>query len=234
VASSDLGIVAVEHRPNDWLRLGCQAYVRDFDGLVLVAPRSADPAATDGFVEGAGAAHGFSFEAGASGDRYGLLANYGFQRVKMTYAGGEYVPGYGAAHTIQAGITFLPAPTYTIRLGFEGVLGRRTTSMLGAFEWEAANMLDQGAEFAGSPTGWSGALGGTELPAYYRLDLGVRKQWPLKIGGHDGSVAAFGTVTNLFSRTNVLTFADDPSTGQRTLIEMRPISPLVVGIDWRF
>lgn len=234
VASSNLGIVAIEHRPNAWLRLGAQAYVRDFDGLALVAPRVADAFATDGFVEGSGTAHGFTLEAGASGTWYGVLASYGFQRVTLEYAGVEYVPGYGAAHSIAAGVVVLPVPTYSIRLGFEGVLGRHTTSTLGSFEWEATNMLDQGGEFAGSPTGWSEALGGSGLPAYYRLDLGVRKQWLMKVGERDGLLAVFGTATNLLARTNVLTFAVDPSTSERSLVEMMPFSPLVVGIDWRF
>jgi hypothetical protein len=233
VASSNLCIVAAEYRPSERLSLACQGYVRDFDGLAIVAPQNADPFGTD-FVRGSGTARGVAFEAGASGGNYRITASYGFQRVRLQSEGGEYVPGYGAAHSIQAGVVAYPWPMVAIRLGFEGAFGRRTTATLGAFEWEACNILDQGAEFAGSPAGWSESLGSTRLPAYYRLDLGVRRQWHMKIGQRDGIVAAFGTVTNLLGRTNVLTFAADPSTGQRSPIEMIPLSPLVVGIDWRF
>jgi len=234
VASSNLGIVALEHRPNAWLRLGAQAYVRDFDGLALVAPRGADPFATDGFVGGSGDAHGFALEAGAAGERYGILASYGYQRVNLEYAGGEYVPEYGATHSIEAGLLVFPAPSYSVRLGFESVFGRRTTAAVGSLEWEACNLIDQGCEFAGSPGGWSEPLGDTQLPAYFRLDLGVRKQWRMKVGDRDGRLAVFGTATNLLARTNVLTVTVDPATGERSPIEMRPLSPLVVGIDWRF
>jgi hypothetical protein len=31
-----------------------------------------------------------------------------------------------------------------------------------------------------------------------------------------------------------MTYATDPSSGERVGIEMRPRAPLVVGIDWRF
>jgi hypothetical protein len=103
VASSNLAIVALEHRPNAWLRLGAQAYARDFDGLALVAPRGADPFATDGFVAGTGDAHGFALEVGASSVRYGFLASYGYQSVNLGYAGGQYVPEYGATHSIEPG-----------------------------------------------------------------------------------------------------------------------------------
>jgi hypothetical protein len=72
------------------------------------------------------------------------------------------------------------------------------------------------------------------LPAYFRLDLGLRKHWHLEVAGRDVEWALFGTVTNLLGRRNVLAVATDPVTGEKTEIEMRPLAPLVVGLDWRF
>jgi hypothetical protein len=46
-------------------------------------------------------------------------------------------------------------------------------------------------------------------------------------------VEFFGTVTNLFGRKNVLTYARNPATGEAAAVEMRPLAPLVVGIDWQ-
>ena len=66
-----------------------------------------------------------------------------------------------------------------------------------------------------------------------RFDLGVRKHWHLHLGGRDAVVALFGTVSNLLNRGNVLTFIRDPSTGERAPVEMRPIAPLLVGLDWQ-
>lgn len=234
VASSDVGILAVEHRPTAWSRIGAQAYLRDFESLALVAPYTADPYATDGFAVGSGDAYGFSFEAGASGERYGFIAGYAYQHVNLQYPDGTYAPNYGAMHAIEAGLVLSPVSSYSVRIGFQSMMGRRTTAALGAFEWEACNLLDGGCEFAGSPSEWSEALGGTTLPAYYRLDLGVRKQWDMKLGGREGRLALFGTLTNLLAQMNVLTVAVDPSTGERSTVEMMPFSPLVVGIDWRF
>jgi hypothetical protein len=61
----------------------------------------------------------------------------------------------------------------------------------------------------------------------------VRKHWHLHLGGRDAVVALFGTVTNLLNRGNVLTFIRDPSTGERAPVEMRPLAPLLVGLDWQ-
>ncbi|MGH9260033.1 MAG: hypothetical protein ACRD08_09090, partial [Acidimicrobiales bacterium] len=234
VARSDQGILAAEYRPTAGIRVVAQAYARDFDGLVLVAPRDADPFATSGFIVGSGAAHGVSLEVGANAARYGIVASYGLQRVRLHYGDTSYTPDQGATHTIDAGVILYPSATFSVRLGASSVLGRQATAVGGPFEWEACNLLDRGCEFAGSPGSRPEALGATSMPAYLRVDLGLRKHWHVHLAGRDGQIAVFGTVTNLFGRRNLLSVAADPVTGERTGIEMRPRAPLVVGIDWRF
>jgi len=234
VAASTIGILAMQTRPAAWLRFGLQSYARDFSGLALVAPDSDDPFATSGFVEGTGHSYGFSANVGANGRRLAFVADYGYQNVRLQYPGGGYVPGYGTVHSVEAGVNYMPAPGYSIRLGYQGMLGRTASSALGDLEYESVNLLDEGGEFGGSPVIGPGGPGGTTLPGYHRLDLGFRKSWLTRIAGHDGMLAAFGTVSNLMARSNVLTYAVDPATGARAPVEMRPLSPLVVGIDWQF
>ena len=113
-------------------------------------------------------------------------------------------------------------------------MGRHTTATLGSLEWESCNMIDSGCEFAGNPSAWSGDLGGTELPSYFRLDLGARREWDVNLAGYAGRLGLFGTASNLLGRRNVMTVTVDPVTGQRSNVDMVPISPLVVGIDWHF
>jgi hypothetical protein len=146
----------------------------------------------------------------------------------------RYVPDFGTAHLLDAGVIFFPTATSSIRLGATGALGRRGTAPSGAVEWEACNLRDRGCELGGSPHYDGAALGGTRLPGYLRLDLGVRQHWHVHLGGRDAVVALFGTVTNVLGRNNVLTYAGDPATGARTAVEMRPFAPLVVGLDWQF
>jgi hypothetical protein len=234
VARSDRIMLGGELRPLPGVRLGAQAYLARFDGVLLVAPATGRPFATDGFAEGRATAKGASVEAALSGPWYGALASWGLQDVRTTNGASSYVPSHGSRHLVELGLVVFPAPTASVRLGFTGALGRRGTGVLGAFEWESCNLLDQGCEFAGSPTNDSRNLGGTRLPDYLRLDIGARKHWHLGIGGRDVELGLFGTLTNLFGRRNVLAVATDPSTGARSLVEMRPFAPLVVGLDWRF
>ena len=234
VARSDQAVVGAEYRPSAGVRLGAQAYVRGFDGLLLVAPQAREPFATDAFASGSGTAHGLSLDAALSSARVGLIASYGWQEVRLAEGDASYVPHYGAAHLLDAGIIVFPTATTSIRLGATGAMGRHATPMSGGFEWEACNLLDKGCEFGGSPHQGGEVLGGASLPSYFRVDLGVRKHWHVAIGERDAVVALFGTVTNLFDRKNTLTYARNPDTGELTPIEMRPLAPLVVGLDWRF
>ena len=234
VARSDQGVVAADYRPLAGVRMGLKAYHRQLEDLILVAPRDGEPFTTGGFTTGSGTARGVSLEAGLSTARCGLMASYGLQRVRLDYGDSSYVPDHGASQVLEGGVIVFPDATASIRLGAAAAFGRRTTTIPGVFEWEANNLVDRGSEFVGSPHYGDEPLGGTELPPYFRVDLGLRKHWHVPVGGRDAMVALFGTFTNILNRKNVLTYSRDPSTGQVTKIEMRPQAPLVVGLDWRF
>ncbi len=234
VARSDQVVLAAEYRPAAGLRLGVQAYTRAMNGLLLVAPVAEGAFATDAMTTGSGSAHGVSFDAAASTRRVGVVMSYGFQRVRLESDQSVYVPEHAALHRMEGGVILFPSATSSIRLGVTGALGRRATAIAGGFEWEACNLLDRGCEFGGTPQNDRAALGAAELPGYLRVDLGVRKHWHFAVGGRDALVGFFGTVTNLLNQKNVMTWARDPATGQPVAIEMRPLAPLVVGLDWRF
>jgi hypothetical protein len=234
VARSDLAVLAAEVRPSPGFRLGAEVYGRRLEGLVLVAPASGEPFGTAGFATGSGTVYGASLDASFATVRYAVVASYGFQRSRLQDQGVRYVPEYSAAHLFEGGIILFPTATSSIRIGLTGAAGRRGTSPLDAVEWESCNLRDKGCELGGSPRYDPAALGAASLPAYLRLDLGVRQHWHLQVGGRDAVVAVFGTMTNLFGRTNVLSYTYDPLTGARSSVDMRPRAPLVVGLEWQY
>jgi hypothetical protein len=233
VARNDRGVVAADYRPASNLRLGVQAFVSNYSRLLLVAPSTTEPFATSGFVTGGGTVPGVSVNVALNGTRYGVLGSYGWQRVQLEYRDSSYTPVYGTSQLLELGAIVFPTATSSVRLGFTGSFGRRATGVTGDFEWEACNLVDQGCEFGGSPQA-GGSLGANRLPAYARVDVGVRQHWHLRLAGRDVMLAAYGTLTNLLGRSNVLTVVTEPGTGRRTTIEMRPRAPLVLGLDWRF
>jgi hypothetical protein len=234
VATSNMGTLALDLRPRTWLRVRMDGWTRGFAGLALVAPRAADPFATGDFEVGSGTARGVAVEAESRGNRYAAVASYGVQYVRLRYGDTTYVPDHGATHTIYSGVIFFPSATSSVRLSVTGVFGRRGTTARGHLEWESCNLIDQGCELAGSAEGRAGPLGATRLPGYVRVDIGLRKSWQFAFGGRKGEVAAFGTVSNILGRRNVLSIVADPTTGELAALGMRPRAPLVVGIDWRY
>lgn len=234
VARGDQGVIAADYRPLPGLRVAAQGYARASDQLLLVAPREGGPFTTGGFVIGSGTSRGASVDVSMTSARLAVVASYGVQRVRYDYGDSSYVPDHGTTHLLEGGLIVFPNATSSIRLGVSTALGRRTTTFPGVLEWESFNLLDRGSEFAGSPDYDGEALGGTPLPAYFRVDLGVRKHWHIDVGGREALVAVFGTVTNVLGRQNLLTYARNPDTGKLVGIEMRPAGPLVVGLDWRF
>jgi hypothetical protein len=233
-ARSAQGVIALDYRPAAGARLGIQAYRRSFDEVVLVAPGESGPFATSGFAVGSGAARGIAVDAALAAARYGALASYALQLVRMESSAISYVPDHGATHLIEAGVIVFPTATTSVRVGATGALGRRATPLAGDFEWEACNLRDRGCEFVGSPRTALDQLGAASPDDYLRLDLGFRKHWHLPIGGGGTLLALHGTVTNVLGRGNVLTYVRDASTGALSPIAMRPFAPLVLGLDWRF
>jgi hypothetical protein len=234
VARSDQADIGLDYRPAVGVHLGVRGYHRRFDGLVLVAATEGEPFLTAAPSTGGGTATGLSLDASIRTRRFGFMASYGLQGVRFSQARTSYVPQYGTTHLFNGGVIVAPRAGTTLRLGMSGGWGRHTTAVGSGLEWEACNLLDRGCEFGGSPHYQGQAVGGTLLPAYVRLDVGLRQEWRVTRGPRELSLALYCTYTNLLGRSNLLTLAPDAATGRPQGVEMRPSSPLVVGMDWRF
>ncbi len=234
VARSDQGLVSATFAGSSGVQVNAEVFRRRLRNVLVVAANSAEPFATRPPAIGDGVVRGLGINASLSRNRFGMVASYGLQRVRYATDRVSFVPEQGAVHRVDGGLTIHPMPSLSIRFGVAGALGRRSTPVIGAFEWEACNLRDRGCEFAGSPRANTAALGGTSLPGYLRADLGIRKHWHAEFGGRDVQVALFGAATNLVGRQNVLTYATDALSGTLGPVDMRPRAPLVVGLDWRF
>ena len=234
VARTDEGILAAQYEPIAGLRVAAQGYVRSLHDVVLVAPQSVDPFATGQFAIGSGVARGFAINLARATARYTAFASYGRQFVRYRDLSQRYVPDFGATDLADAAISVNASQTLSVRAGMSGRFGRRITPLATPFEWESCNVADRGCEFAGSPRTTGDSLGVTAVPGYVRFDIGIRSRWRLRIAGRTTELAVFGTLTNVFARTNMLTLAPDPITGARAPVTLRSRVPLVIGVDWSF
>jgi hypothetical protein len=232
IARADLVSIAAELAPAPWWRLGLRGYARTARGLALVAVTETGPFATGPVVAGTSSTVGMALEIEAHRSWGVLQASYGYQHTRNAAASTRYQPAAAVPHAVSAGVTLLPVGSLALRAGFIGQFGRRATPITGPFEWESCNLQDNGCEFAGTPA-LTGPLGGVSLPAYLRLDVGLRYEVRAALLGRHTAVAVFGTVSNLLGRRNFLTEASNAD-GTPVPVEMRPRAPLVVGLDWRF
>ena len=232
LARADLFTVGAELRPGGVLRASARVYGRSARGLALVALLDSGPSATRLPATGRGRTLGAAIELEAVHPIGVARLGYGYQDTRVAGAGQRYQPAAAPRHNLNAGITLRPLRQWELRAGFTGQFGRRATLARGPFEWESCNLRDRGCEFAGTPV-LTGPRGALRLPAYARLDLGLRYELSPTLLGRRGTMAAYGTLSNLLSRRNLLTYAtaDD---GSRDPVDLRPRAPLVVGIDWRF
>lgn len=233
VARSDMAMLAAEIRPAAGSTILVRGWSRRLSGLALPAA-GGDDLAAHSISAGHGRARGFSIDATLAGARFGALASYAVQRVRASVGDTSWTPEAGVTHQLVAGARLFVDPTTSVAVSLAGAAGGRGTPWAGALEWEACNLRDRACEFAGGPFVRDGALGTLALPAYLRFDLGFRKHWHVPIGGRDAQLGAYGTWSNLLGRDNVLTFVNDPGSGKRRVIGMRPAAPLVLGLDWIF
>jgi hypothetical protein len=224
------GVVAI---PWAGARVDLEAYARSLDDLAMLDPADGKPFSSTGIRRGTGSVVGGSVGMSVGAARYAATASLGMERVELSVGDEEWTPGYAASRSARVGAIAFPTPTLSIRVGWIGQFGRRGSDAIGLLEWESCNLLDLGCEFAGTPEEL-GELGARRLPAYHRLDVSVRKHWHFVVAGHEASVEAYTTASNLLGRTNVLGFVVNPSTGEGAPIEMRPRAPLTLGLGWTF
>ena len=232
-ARADEATVRVDYRPLPGLGIVGRTYVRALESVVFVAPRTGSLFSSGAFDVGSANVKGISVDVALSGSRYGVVADYGFQRVQNRVPERAYVPSYAPAHRARMGVVYHASPTMSLRLATTGIWGRRATALDGAIEWEACSLADGVCELAGAPPHGE-ALGESRPGPYMRTDLGLRKHWHVGFAGRDAMLSVYGTLTNILNRTNTLNFVIDPLTGATERIDLRPFSPLVIGVELAF
>jgi hypothetical protein len=233
MARGGLARVSLVYRPIPSLGLTGELYHRSTDDVAAVAEHEGGPFALTTVGRARSTSYGGSVQLRAEQPAFVLQARYTLQRTVMRSAGQSYRPSAAVPHTVEIGAIARPVRRASVRLSATGLFGRRATLVTGPFEWEGCNLWDRGCEFAGAPV-LAGPLGGLTLPAYFRIDLGVRYDLPVAVLGRSGTLGVFGSFTNLLDRSNQLTSTVDPSSGRVKRVTMRPRSPLVAGLDWRF
>jgi hypothetical protein len=232
VARSDALTLTADAYLGAGATLSLGAYRRQLDGLLLVAPTTAQPFAMPDFSRGAGQASGLSALLDWKGERVSGHAGYAFGAATREAAGQRYRPSFAATHGFNMAIGYEPRTGTVLRAAFWSSTGRPASLVDGDLQWAPHNLLGGADEMAGTPERIVGALNAERLPRYARLDLGIRHDWRLGLG-RATHITSVLNIANVLNRANSLGRTLSADSRTRRDIPLAPRS-LTFGLAWSF
>jgi hypothetical protein len=212
-------------------RVTLNTYTRWASGLVLVAPVSIQPFATQSFAHGVGRASGGALTIEGVAGRLTWNGVYAFNEVRRAAFTKSYHPSFAPTHSASLGGSYLLGQSTQLRLALWAAKGRPTTSVTGGFGWEWQGSISRARKISGLPLSAPGVVSGQQLPVYFRVDAGARRDFTI---GHSlPHFTAFANVDNILDRRNTIGYAIAADSTNRQALRMMPLSA-TFGLEWRF
>jgi hypothetical protein len=211
------------------LDLSVTAYLRRTDGEVLGAASTRDYFPGDSLTFGRGEASGvvgsLGLTRGPVSGRAALSVGHDIRRT----AGSSYHTGYGNGTSLAIDGSYQFLGDTRVQLRFRGGVRQPVSVVEPGFEYQS---VEESGELAGTPINLPGQINSAQLPGYARLDLGLRRDWPVPALGRRTSLTTAFSVSNVLDRTNVLGLIARPDGGMRAIRGSGRELRLEVG--WRF
>jgi hypothetical protein len=231
VATADQVTSSLDARLTSTVSLSALAYARHESGLALVAPVSAEPFAVSTFALGSAVGRGMTVALERSGARVSGELAYSLSSVSRRASDIAYAPAFASAHAISLGIGARVWPTTTLRAAASFNSGLPASVYGDALEWTPYTPSSGRGDLAGTPEHVVGGINGARLPPYLRLDLGVRREFGLRMFGITAHVAADAAVINVLDRRNALGMTQPD--GGLTQSLLLPGRRLQFGFEWK-
>jgi hypothetical protein len=233
VGRSDQVTASARFDLTEGLRLELDGYARRLEGLVLVAPATVHPFAIDSLEQGTGTAKGVGAALIYRGsktdiDVIGDWASATRRTDELTYH-----PTFERKQSVAAAVARRVGWSTTLRAAFRAAAGRPTSGLQSGFQFEPFDPLTGEVEVGGTPIRRDGELNREKLPAYARLDLGVRRAWRPSLLGLEGEIVTWLDVLNVLGRRNVVALAEQPDVGGWNALRLSDTS-VTFGASWHF
>lgn len=228
VARADQLEAGIDQRVSDHLSVSATGYLRRWTGAVLPPLTTGALFVTDSFIVGDGRAAGLGLAAMYSRGRLGLRASAGLSRTVREAAGRRYHIGAEQPWSLAGDVAFRPDRRTVLQAGLVAGAGQPTSVVAAGFDWQPFQPLRDAGELAGTPVNLAGSVNPLRLPDFLRIDLGVRRRWPL----HGlGSVGTAARLDNLLGRRNALGVV-----GGARALRFLPAAgrSLTFEVDWSF
>jgi hypothetical protein len=231
VAIADQATATIDARLSSTVMLSAVGYTRRETGVALVAPVSDEPFATSDFTTGVARSHGIYVSLERRGARAFGELSYSLSSVVRASGSETYTPDFAATHTVSLGVGVRVNDATTLRGAASANSGLSSSTYVDPIEWTPYTPAAGAGDLSGSPQHITGALDGSRLPPYLRIDLGVRHDWRVSLFGVGAQLAGSATVVNLLGRSNA---AGLVRLDERTIQLLRlPSRGVELGLEWR-
>jgi hypothetical protein len=209
------------------------AYTRWFDHLAIVPAATDAPFAAGAVPTGSGAARGIELDVTHHGERFDARVAAGLADTRRRTATAEFSPGAGRGRWLSAGVHYRVGALATLGLAGSYASGSATSIVEGDLAWRSPGGLASAGEISGSPGTIVGGLNASRLPSWFRVDLGISRDWSLGAAARPRRISTSLTLINLFDRGNALGLTLDPTRRSlRTLLY--PGRSLIGRVTWHF
>lgn len=230
-------VVAGVHLDAGATSIRLDAYAKRMDRLVLPAdltdPVNVPPLVTDTFQIGSGTASGIELYARRKLGAVELAGSYAWLRTSRSAGSERYVPRFERRHTADlsalmpwGGSGLLSArATFGTGQPFTRVIGRTPGSRYnpdtGQFEDDGSGTLILGEHNA------------ARLPAYFRMDVAVRRVWDRQWFGREMQITPYAQILNVLNNQNVMLSNPQPYQPSYEYWPQLPFFP-TFGVEWQF
>jgi len=210
------------------LDLAVTAYARRTAGIALGAASTRDFCPGDTLVVGSGDASGITGTVSLDRDPIRARVFVTVARDVRTAGSTRYRTGYGNGTSLGVDLGYQFLRDTRLQLRFRSGAHEPASVVEPGFDYQPI----QDGELAGTPINLPGNINSSLLPAYSRLDLGLRRDWRVPGLGRDSRLTTAVALTNLLDRTNVLGLVARTDGGLRGIRGVSRRLQLEVG--WRF
>lgn len=213
--------------------LRVDVYARSLSHLLVVPAGTTGPFVRQEAPSGSGSARGVEIEIARRADPLDLRLVAGTEGSQRRVDGTSFTPGALRSLWLSAGAAYHLDDRTVVRLAGSGTSGAATTLTTGDAAWDPPGAFSLGSEIAGSPEAVGGAPNQDRLPAYWRMDVGLVRDWRVTALGKPGMLTTTITIANLFDTRNPLGYAVGAVVGARRALYF-PSRTLGVQVGWRF
>ena len=231
-ASADQLGIGLEHRVSTRFTITMDSYLRRWNGAALPAGTTGGLFVADSLVIGRGHASGVIIGAAFAGRALAARASVALASSVREYGGQAYHAGVEQPWSVTGGLDYRLGHRMVAQLSFGTGTGEPSSVTGSGVDWLPDHLPTLTGELSGTPVNLPGPVNVERLPGYTRLDLGVRRNWPIGLAGLHGALSTTIRIRNLLDTPNGIGLAS-PTSGSLRIVRGAPRG-VTLELGWIF